>query len=169
MSFILLSCSRTSTKYKGFNRNELLEKGYSFREQHMGESEFLENTDLIADELLSRNKDDYDALLLKSWTVKRKGYINGRFNYRIDDIKKSLSIINKAISLRPRDAQGWKELTTVLIDIKNLPSARKTKEKFVKFSLDHKDFQFLFDNTIFEMKISNLEKNYKKAISLRRI
>lgn len=65
----------------------------------MGESEFLENTDLIADELLSRNKDDYDALLLKSWTVKRKGYINGRFNYRIDDIKKSLSIINKAISL----------------------------------------------------------------------
>lgn len=58
-------------------------------------------------------------------------------------------------------------MTTVLIDIKNLPSARKTKEKFVKFSLDHKDFQFLFDNTIFEMKISNLEKNYKKAISLK--
>jgi len=164
LSIFAISCTSGGQGLNSLSRNQLVSKGEKDSHEYMGEREILKDARDIAEELLRRDPNDYDGLLLKSWVVIRDGFYNSVAGYNPKNLETSYQLISKAISLRQNDWRGWKYLTLLFINAKKSPEAKKFYQKFQKLNLSPNDKNYLYYKTIVGMEISFLDKEYEKVL-----
>lgn len=147
-------------------RIELVKKGDESRHMYIGEKELLTDVQNTAEELLKRDPNDYEGLLLKSWFVKREGYYNSEFGYNSNNLEQSYQLISRAISLKPNNWKAWKELTFLFIDARKIEEAKESAEKLHKLQVSTKDKTYIHLKTMIDMSIFQLEKKYENVLTL---
>ena len=120
--FLLVACSHDP--YKKMSSDKLYRIASNLRERYRGESKILGKVEGVAGELIKRDEKDFRGYLLKSWVIKRKGYINEGTGYRVENIKESFIYLQKALALNPLGLDSYADAASLLVIINNFEKAK---------------------------------------------